>query len=154
MKVQQTDKATPLGMTKASRYYIRFVSGGLLTGTIKDPVVEEEVSATATPITSDGEDRGKKAMAKEKRKNERKAAKKAKRDKEGKKAKRDKEGKKAKREEDRKRLKQDEDGKKAKRKRKDTLGEEDETKEQRRQKKRLKRLVEKQLAALAERYQA
>lgn len=82
VKVEQTMKNTPIGMTFASRYYIRFVSGGILTGGVEqlklDQAAAAEVSSTAS-TTPSGSDSEKKRSKEERRKaREERKAKKAK----------------------------------------------------------------------------
>lgn len=106
--------ATPLSMERKSRYYIRFVPGGVLAPGIEgNPklVREVETNTTATPVSSEDE---------QKHRNKPEAKDKIRRKEKGRKS--------------------------AKRKSK-----KDETVEERRERKKLKRIVAMEMAALADR---
>lgn len=79
-------KNNPMGMTIASKYYIRFVSGGVLAGGVEKLVEKAVVESTTTSegSTPDGSDVERKRRRKEKReKKEKKEKKGSKRSKEG-----------------------------------------------------------------------
>jgi hypothetical protein len=125
---QTVTNATPLGMAITSRYYIKFVSGGVLKGDV-EPTIEGEKAATEEKKTEEKAVKKEKKEKKEKKKSSKSSSSKSSSSKSSRASS----------------IAEEEKPKEKKEKKKRKA---EETKDDRKEKKRLKRLLEKEMASL------